>query len=55
MTECAFRWNEPSTTPPKDDMGYNGPHQCTKPATHTTNITDDDHRCCCGATLWEDR
>lgn len=48
---CSTRWNEPSTTPPTNDMGYNGPHQCSRPGPHP----DEHHRCCCGATLKDDK
>lgn len=27
-----------------------GPHCCVKHVSHITDITNDDHRCCCGAT-----
>lgn len=43
--ECGHQWwPEVATT--------TGPHLCRKHPTHTADITDDDHRCCCGASTW---
>jgi hypothetical protein len=41
--ECLYGWDAPY-------FKYNGPHVCVKPIGHTQDITNDDHRCCCGAT-----
>lgn len=45
--ECEHRW---MTT------GQHGTdfHSCTKECSHLADITNDDHRCCCGTTLEED-
>lgn len=40
--ECAFQWDEKRTPL----------HVCIKARGHVTDITDNDHRCCCGANTW---
>lgn len=41
--ECGYRWEvDPAT--------LRGVHGCTKHPDHVYDITDDDHRCCCGTT-----
>jgi len=41
--ECGHRW------PGTDGTD----HVCIKPPEHVADITDDDHRCCCGVSTWE--
>lgn len=48
---CDHRWYESESTVPSKET--NGPHQCIKDISHVKDITDDDHKCCCGAKLWE--
>jgi hypothetical protein len=31
-------------------MQARGPHYCIKDISHTKDITNDDHQCCCGNT-----
>lgn len=45
--ECGHRWE-----PDRLD-NVRGTHVCVKPPSHVHDITDDDHRCCCGANTWE--
>jgi hypothetical protein len=45
LNECAYRWYTDDAT---------GPHHCFKASEHVADCTDDDHKCCCGATRDED-
>ena len=49
--ECGHRWG--TRAQGKFAPGYDSNHVCIKPPSHITDITDDDHRCCCGANTWE--
>jgi hypothetical protein len=42
--ECRAKWTA--------DNGIPGSHYCIKDIGHVDDITNDDHRCCCGAT-WD--
>lgn len=46
--ECGHQWE-----PGAGDPETNGPHLCRKNPRHVNDITDDDHKCCCGANTWE--
>lgn len=60
MTECGFEWisraGETITYTRDDGTTYRsaaqGWHRCIKKSGHVTDITSDDHRCCCGNDTW---
>lgn len=47
---CDHSW---TTGTGPDDPRDTGIHRCMKHVSHTKDITNDDHQCCCGNTTEE--
>ncbi len=42
--ECGHSWETENSR---------GAHCCIKKQGHESDVTDDDHECCCGENTWE--
>lgn len=60
LNECEHSWPaKPGETIAYQDedgsrfiLPAQGPHRCVKDAGHESDITNDDHQCCCGNSTW---
>jgi hypothetical protein len=56
VTECGHVWpSKPGETITYENVGEvpaRGSHRCIKDSGHINDITDDDHKCCCGNNTW---
>lgn len=60
FNECGHQWEprEGETITYRNEFDQEvveparGPHCCIKKPEHIHDITDDDHKCCCGNSDW---
>lgn len=61
LNECGHQWKAtPGETITYREEGSDeliivaaqGGHRCVKDAGHESDITNDDHQCCCGNSTW---